>query len=202
MKRRIWGCLCVVFILIVLSYAKAGTIATFADPALSPSTPIFTIDTADNIVRGGWSDTPGGLNLDFPAESVVFTNAFFTMSDLTYSSTGNTGAGTIKFFAHRANTQTASPLLQINFSSANVSFGGLSGDSVFRANGVVFSGSQISAGDLSQQVFSFAFANLAALPNNGGYTATAAFTSSAVAAPEPATLLIIGAGLLFAKKRN
>jgi hypothetical protein len=201
MKRRMWGCLCVVFMLTVLPYARAGIIATFSDPALSPSTPMFTIDTADNMVRGGWSDGLGGLKLKFPAENVDFTNVFFTMTDLTYTS-GVTGAGKIKFFAQGSDVQTASPLFEIDFSSANVSFGGLSGNNVFLANGVVFSGSQINSGNLTQQVFSFAFADLAALPNNGGYTATAAFTSSAVAAPEPTTLLVLGAGLLFLKKRN
>jgi len=71
---------------------------------------------------------------------------------------------------------------------------------LFTAANVRITGSEIT-GTLSQEQFSFSFANTAPLPEgHNGFTATAAFTSSAV--PEPATiaLLTLGGLVLFKRK--
>jgi hypothetical protein len=73
---------------------------------------------------------------------------------------------------------------------------------LFEAGNVTITGREIT-GLLTNESFSFSFANHALLPVDDGYTATAAFTSSAV--PEPATILLFGMGgliMAFARKRR
>jgi hypothetical protein len=187
-------------LVITQSCTQAGTIATFADPAISVATPLFTVDVANSVVRGGWSGT--GLNLDSVANNKIFVNSFFTMTDLTYTgslSGGSAGPGTIKFFAHGDDPASAAAIFQIDFTTVQVSLGGLSANNIFSSNGVTYSGSELSGKPVTDGSFSFAFANLAALPNNAGYTATAAFTSSE--APEPASIVLLGTGFILLKRR-
>ncbi|MDD5134371.1 MAG: PEP-CTERM sorting domain-containing protein, partial [Phycisphaerae bacterium] len=107
---------------------------------------------------------------------------------------GDTGSGEINFYA---NGSSANPLLVINFGSGYVDTFNFGADAIFIANNVTITGSQIT-GDLSDESFSFAFANPAHLEGsedwNDGFTATAAFTSSAV--PEPATIALLTLGAL------
>ena len=176
------------------------TIATFDDPALDSSTPLFRVDLTNNLITGGWDDSKTGLNLDVVYSGNPFPDAFFTMTQVSYIGDimgGSTGGGTIKFFENNTSTP---PLIQIDFDSATISpigFGGL-----FAFNDVTISGSQISGQLTEEPAFSFGFANQVPLNNNldDGFTATAAFTSSAV--PEPATLALLGIGALITLTRR
>jgi hypothetical protein len=189
----------VVLFALVTSNVFGGTIATFSDPALSATTPLFTVNDVTKTVSGGWLDSQTGLDLQVVLTGNTFNNAFFTMTPLSYTGSLNyavTGAGTIRFFADNADPLSATPILQIDFDNANITFGGLGGDNLFSSNGVKFSGSEIGSLSLSEEVFAFSFANLKALNPASpklGYSATAAFTSSAIV-PEPATLAILGLG--------
>src|SRR5262245_57763209 len=80
--------------------AGADTIATFDDPALDGSTPLFHFVSAApgvGVLSGGWSAT--GLDLDAPGlVTTSFSDATFTMSNV--AATGgpvfwNLGAGQI-----------------------------------------------------------------------------------------------------------
>jgi hypothetical protein len=201
MKKQV-GCFLLLAVFFTMQpCTQAGTIASFADPAFSASTPLFTVDAVNHVIKGGWSDSMQGLNLDMRDTSKIFVNAFFTVSDLAFTGTasyGTTGAGTIKFFANGADPQSAAPIYQIDFQHAAISLGSLSADDIFSSDGITFGGSELAGKRVCNGTFSFAFANLAALPDKSGFTATAAFTSSE--APEPATLLLLGAGFVFATK--
>jgi hypothetical protein len=72
----------------------------------------------------------------------------------------------------------------------------------FFADGVVIIGSQIS-GTLTNESFSFSFGSLEPIGGDwgNGYTATAAFTSSATA-PEPATIALFAIGGLITLTRK
>jgi hypothetical protein len=208
-KMRTMKTYCVMILAVALMFVgnaySSSTVATFADPALNASTPLFNVNSATKTVTGGWSDTQTGLNLQVVWTGNTFNNAYFTMTPLTMSTGAltydTTGAGTIKFFKDGDPT-SATPLLQIDFTSSSITFGGISGNNLFSSNGVKFSGSEIGSTILSDEVFAFSFANLQMLnfasATNGftapinGYTATASFTSSAI--PEPATLALLGIG--------
>jgi len=200
-----------VMVLVFIGNAYSGTIATFSDPALNASISLFNINSTTKTVTGGWSDAQTGLNLQVVFTGNTFNDVFFTMTPLVMTAGSltydTTGAGTISFFANNANPLSATPLLQIDFDSASVSFGGISGDNSFSSNGVKFSGSEIGSKLFSEEVFAFSFANLKALiPTNNekGYTATAAFTSSAVPShvPEPATVAILSIGAIAILRRK
>jgi hypothetical protein len=193
--------------LMVVGSSYGQTVATFADPALNTSTPLFTIDGIGNTVNGGWSDSKAGLNLQVVWTGNTFNDAYFTMTQLAITSKPITipnstlayfltGGGTIKFFQDNDPT-SATPILQIDFSSLSCTYGGLGGDNVFSASGVKFSGSEIGSTILSEETFSFSFANLKManpVSPDTGYTATASFTSSTV--PEPCTLALLGIGAM------
>jgi len=194
--------LCIMFVCTTLVEATS-TIATFDDPAADSSTPLFTVDLNNDEITGEWADSQTGLDLDVIYTGNTFLDAFFTMTDLTgvagtgvsYShgiGGGPTGGGIVKFFADGQSTSTT-PLLQINFDSATLlpaSFGGVE----LFGNDVEISGSEIGGATLTDEAFAFSFANQVLLPEEGGFTATSAFTSSAV--PEPATVALLGFGSL------
>ena len=192
--------------LMFVGNAYSGTVATFSDPALNASTPLFNVNSITKTVTGGWDDTKTGLNLQVVRTGNTFSNAYFTMTPLTMTAGSlaydTTGSGTIRFFKDGDPT-SATPILQIDFDSLSVTYGAIGGNNVFNSSGVKFSGSEIGSTIFSEEVFSFSFANLKALdsgsPQNG-YSATASFTSSAV--PEPATLALlgIGAAAMFRKR--
>jgi len=173
------------------------TIATFDDPAKDSNTPLFTVEFF-NRITGGWPDSKTGLDLDVIYTGNTFLDAFFTMTDLTgVAGTGisylhgigggPTGGGIIKFFADNQSTATT-PLIQIDFDSANLSPIGFGGVELF-GNDVVISGSEIGGATLTDEAFAFSFANQVIWPEES-FTATSAFTSSAV--PEPATVTLLG----------
>jgi hypothetical protein len=191
------------------------TLATFADPSLNSANPLFTVDFTNMNITGGWADTKTGLILEIPysghtiKNSNAFQDVWFEMSTVavttTHTMSGETGAGVINFYA---NGTTTDPLVIVNFLSGAVTRYGLGADEIFAANNVTISGSEIS-GILSQEQFSFGFANLAKLPGHtlwtDGFTSTAAFTSSAIIepiVPEPATICLLGFGALSLIRRN
>ena len=184
--------LCTMFVCTTLAEATL-TIATFDDPAKDSSTPLFTVDLNTNFITGGWADSQTGLDLDVVYTGNIFLDAFFTMTPVSYTSGlmgGSTGGGTVKFFADNTST---TPLIQIDFNSATLSPTSFGGVELF-GNDVTISGSEIGGATLTDEAFSFGFANQVMLPGDTGFTATSAFTSSAV--PEPATVALLGFGSL------
>jgi hypothetical protein len=189
--------------------ADSITIATFADPSKNSSDPLFTVDFAGMTLDGGWSDTKTDLTLQIPYNGHTFPNAWFDMDQVTiisktptaWGTFGQTGRGEIRFYA---DTTSTNPLVVIDFNDGLVSPAGFaSNEAMFTLANVTFSGSEITS-PLSGEQFSFSFANLAYLPNstnfNDGFTATAAFTSSAV--PEPATIALLAIGSLLVLKKK
>jgi hypothetical protein len=192
------------------------TIATFADPSKNSSHPLFTVDFLGGTLTGGWADTNTGLTLRIPYSTHTFKDAWFEMTGINSTEveitsvsamSGQIGAGVINFYANRT---AANPLLIVNFTSGAVSRYGLGADERLVTNNVTITGSEI-AGTLSEEQFSFSFANLAKLPGstnwNDGFTTTAAFASSAVkitnpVVPEPATICILGLGVLSLVRRK
>jgi len=189
-KKRVgFLVLCIMFVCTTLVEATL-TIATFDDPAVDSTTPLFTVDLNNDEITGGWPDTQTGLDLNVVYSGHTFSDAFFTMTPVSYTGGlmgGSTGGGTVKFFADNQSTATT-PLIQIKFDSATLSPTSLGGVELF-GNDVEISGSEIGGATLTDEAFSFSFANQVIWPEEG-FTATSAFTSSAV--PEPATLALLG----------
>jgi hypothetical protein len=200
----------------------SNTIATFDDPSTGSGDPLFTVDFLGVTLNGGWDDEKTGLTLEIPysgytvANGNAFQDAWFEMDEVEITSTyvilgmmcGDTGGGEINFYAD-GDSNSTDPLLTIGFESGLVSRGNFgSGDTdeegTFVAEKVTISGIGITPGSLTDEFFSFAFANLEKLPGysslNDGFTATAAFTSSAI--PEPATICILGFGALSLIRRK
>jgi len=205
-------------LLIILSlFITAGvtkasfTVATFADPSNSNSNPLFNVNFTTQSLTGGWDDSKTGLTLQVPSSGHTFANAWFRLVSPTGAPTvnitnvytmpwgkvGQTGAGRVEFYA---NGTTTNPLIVVGFDGGVVSMSNF-GASELTANTVTITGSEISQ-ILTQEEFSFSFANtMSPLPNgDDGFTSTASFTSSAV--PEPATvgLLCLGALKLVTRK--
>ncbi|MHB0946250.1 MAG: SUMF1/EgtB/PvdO family nonheme iron enzyme, partial [Sedimentisphaerales bacterium] len=158
------------------------TIATFADPSWDSNNPLFTVAFIHNSLTGGWSDDKVGLTLQIPYNGNTFSDAWFDMTPVSIDSLGNTGSGTIRFFEDGA-LPTSTPLVQIDFPSGFVSRFGFGADELFVASSVTITGSQITD-MLSEEQYAFSFQNKKILPGstnlNDGFTATAAFTSSAM----------------------
>ena len=200
-KTFIWSLL--VALSCGLAQASTVTIATFADPANDSSTPLFTVDLNNNFITGGWLDSQTNLTLEVIYSGNTFVDAFFTMTTVTYTGTitgGETGGGTIKFFADGQTSTT--PLIQIDFAKAHVTPVGFGAMDMFYADGVTITGSEIGPATLTDEAFSFSFANQVPIGGdwNNGHTATASFTSSAV--PEPATIALLGRGALSLLRRK
>jgi len=196
-----------VFIAFTSINAKATFIvATFADPSNNSSNPLFNVNFNSMTLTGGWSDTKIGLLLNIPYSGHNFTDAWFTISQLSLtqiipSTLYSTGSGVINFYA---NGNSITPLLVINFVSGDlVSNINLGANNLFVANNVTITGSEIT-GALSEEEFSFSFANPAHLDGStnwdDGFAATAAFTSSAI--PEPATIALLSFGVLSLIRRK
>ncbi|GEM_PF-587019 len=190
------------------SYAATSTtIATFANPALNSDTPLFTVDFSEDAITGGWEDFRTGLYLEVPITGNIFPDAFFIIPEsITYMGGldgGDTGGGTIEFYADGVDPDQTEPLIRIDFESGYLAkYGaGLHASNVLRADDVIITGSEIT-GVLSGEIFTFGFDNHQPLNGNwdNGFTATAAFTCSAV--PEPATIGLLAMGALLALRKK
>ena len=154
---------------LAVSPVFGGTVATFADPTVDGSTPLFTL--SDTELTGGWNGADLKLNLALAGQE--FEDATFTMTDLTV--TGDVlSAGTIRFFESAADGGDL--ILQIDFAG-----GLLLGSTGFTAGypgdqETTFSGPAITQ-DLTNEGFTFSFANSVDLGNTTTYTAV--FNSSA-----------------------
>lgn len=178
--------------------AHADTVATFADPASGPSTPLFTL--TGNTLTGGWSGL--GLTLQTPGTPAPdYTNVTFTMTPLMviplFNGFAATTGGAINFF------DGMNPILQITFAGGFLTSPTGLGATDFNSQMVAFSGPALGGLIPSNESFAFSFANPVALPQGGGYTATSAFTSSAdLDVPGPASLAGLGMGMIFAARRR
>ncbi|MGA1979035.1 MAG: PEP-CTERM sorting domain-containing protein [Sedimentisphaerales bacterium] len=209
---------CLILILLVFLFVgftsvntKASlTIATFADPSRNSNNPLFTVDFTQMKFTGGWDDDKTGLTLEIPYSGYTFEDAWFEMTEVEITDTdviwgqkfGQASSGVIKFYEDNTSTD---PLVIIDFDSGLILRQSFSADEIFVAENVTITGSKIP-GTLLQEQFTFGFANRAKLPGhtdwNDGFTATAAFTSSAVPAPEPATICLLGLGALSLLRRK
>ena len=172
--------------------AESMTIATFDDPSVGADAPLFTFNGANRMLSGGWS-IPG---LTLETVSGTFNNVRFTMPPVFVDGANQADPGEITF--RNASNQV---IFRVNFDSAQLSVTGLGATEFLATNNVMFTGSILPAPVFAES-FSFGFANQTALPN-GGFTATASFTSSAEIIPEPATAMLIivgGLGALYRRR--
>ncbi|NOX59533.1 MAG: PEP-CTERM sorting domain-containing protein [Planctomycetes bacterium] len=165
------------------------TVATFADPATSSATPLF--EMVGDKLSGGWSGA--GLTLQTPGlPNIDYTDAKFTMTEITVNMDETTTGGMVSFFASNDD-----PLFTITFASGEVN-----GDLGFGAADFVGNDVTITVPGfpftLFDEAFSFSFANKVTTPN--GFTVTAGFTSSAT--PEPASMTLIAIGAAFVLRRR
>jgi len=178
--------------------AKATFIvATFSDPSGNNVNPLFEVNFTEMTINGGWTDTQIGLALEIPYSGNTFADAWFEMTEvIILNASGDTSGGVINFYADGT---SINPLLVVTFENGYVDSFNLAADEFFAQN-VTITGSEI-IGTLSEEEFSFSFANKVILPGpNEGFTATAAFTSSAI--PEPATITMLGFGVLSLVRRK
>lgn len=183
--------------LTMLPTARAGTIATFADPSTG-AVPLFSYTSG--LLTGGWAGT--GLTLETPwLAAPDYTDATFslgapltTVLDLGIAKLMS--GGQINFF-----DSGGAPLLTITFSSAVLSNSLSLGGSDFAANNVLFSGPLLGGQSYQNEAFAFSFANPAGLGSN--FTVTSAFTSSAdILLPAPGAAVLLGLGGVVAARRR
>ena len=178
--------------------AQSFTVATFADPALNSSTPIFNFNSTALTLSGAW--TAPGLTLHTPGliGGGSYKNATFSTSTISLTPIAPnlflTGAGSVLFSDSSANL-----LMVISFTSGYFTNPLSMGASDFGAtfNNVTFSGPMVPVG-LSNEQFAFSFAN--PVQNGANTSYTSAFTSSAV--PEPATMSALGLGIAALLRRR
>ena len=201
MKNQIMGIVLIIVIAMAsVSMAEVVTIATFADPSEGGVNPLFIIDGIGGTINGGWDDSKTGLDLNIVYTGQPYYDAWFEMSKLTYGGgySGDTDSGWVKFYENG----TFDVILQINFSSAQLTGGGLASQEIFFTNAdIEITGIGFNE-ELTDEAFGFAFANHVLTPEDRGFTATAAFTSSGMPVPEPVTIAIVGLGAFLLRKRR
>lgn len=199
--RRLLATVALISVAGLAASANATTVATFADPTSGPTPSIFQWNGTTNTLTGGWSGL--GLNLLTPGTLAPdYADATFSITPLVGVVAGPVvafGPGQVNFFDSLAN-----PIFTINFTSATMLIPQGFGSSAFVGAGVTFSGPALGVvQSISNEAFSFSFANIVPQANNG-FTSTAAFTSSAdIIIPTPGAAAILAfAGLLTAGRRR
>ena len=195
--------LCLVGLLALAVASRATfTVATFSDPALDASTPLFTWDTTNSTLEGAW--TGSGMTVETPGFTGggSVTDAHFDMKpvQLTTLIAGTLyemAAGQIVFYTNDINN----PFFTVDF-DGGLFLNPLSASAATQAGDLVdFSGPNVPA-NLIQEAFAFSLAN----PTQSGdkWTYTASFTSSADVVPEPASMVALGAGIaaLVSRRRK
>lgn len=182
--------------------ANAQTVATFADPAAGPGTPLFSLNAATGVFSGGWSGT--GLTLLTPAlPTTSYSDVTFVLSPLstTFMIGGfrQLSGGDVRFF-----DSSLAEIFRITFSDATLTSSLSFGSSDFVGSNVAFSGSIFPSGySLSNESFAFSFANPASAAPTGSFTVTSSFTSSAdILIPAPGAALLAGIGGVLAIGRR
>lgn len=171
------------------TWAASFTVATFADPAVDSTTPLFELD--GDQLSGSWTGL--GLTLQTPGlPGIDYTDAMFVMNAITVAGDDTTSGGTVSFFASNQD-----PLFTITFDGGLVNGNSGFGATDFVGLNVVISGPAVPFA-LFDEAFAFSFANQETTAN--GFTATSDFTSSAV--PEPASMTLIAIGAAFALRRR
>jgi hypothetical protein len=179
--------------LTVLAVAAAGvqagpltlsTIATFADPSQDSADPLFFYDAPTNTVSATW-DEPG-MTLQTIAGD--FVDATFVMTADPGVDFGDVGAGTVVFSDADDNV-----IFTIEFDSGQLSPTAFGATEFLGLNDIQFSGT-ILPNPTENESFGFALVNQVPNGDNGSWTATASFTSSATIVPEPASLMLLGLG--------
>lgn len=181
MNVRLWCMAASIALVASTTRAETMTIATFQDPSPNGTLPLFSFNASGNQLGGGWIFP--GLTLSTPSGD--FQNVTFSMSAAPGSGPGEVGAGSVVF------TSASTDIFTITFDSGLLNLTGFGATEFLATNEVVFSGPIVPAG-VGEESFSFAFANQTAVGGDGSFTATAAFTASAI--PEPATVGLIGLG--------
>lgn len=210
--KKMAGILVCAVLLLTGSTMASVTIATFSDPSGGSSEPLFTLTTdgvSSGALNGGWDDSKTGLDLivyENGSPSQTFVDAFFVMDTLVYSGQpsspffGTTTGGSIRFFEDGADINVDVPVFMITFDSASINIGNFGGSNLFFASdNVVFSGSAIQT-ITGEETFSFSLVNQVIQDN--GFTATAAFTSSANVIPEPMSLSLMAMGLGLIRRKK
>lgn len=208
MNRRVWALAALAAASCLVAAPAAMGFATFNDPTAglpAPVTPLFEITATT--VSGEWSDPGMDLYLGplaAPYAGPLYEDVIFEFVATTYtplaSYTGQLDAGSFSFYEREAGDTKGAEILRVEFDQALFNRWGLGADNIFQDSGVTFTvfGNDL---DLLEETFSFSFAHQ--VPNGPGFTASAAFTSSALV-PEPVSLFLLclgGIGMWLPRRR-
>jgi hypothetical protein len=184
------------------SAQTVSTIATFADPAVDQTQPLFSFTSTGAGFTGTLSADwfgPAPITLKMPGFiGIPSMNVWMTMSALNVDALGvasNAAGG--RGFINYIRVTDASLVLRIEFDTAKLNpfnFGASSDHS----DGVTFFGQGLRA-PLSRESFAFGLVNTS--PVGPTTTYTAAFTSSAVV-PEPSSLIALGLAIQALVRRR